>query len=253
MKRVVLYVVIFLSFFSVSLLMGLPVSWVLQQSPSVRGLDIQGAQGTLWQGQASNIAWQGQNLGEMNWDFQWSALLTGKAEIAVRFGRGSDLDIRGRGIVGYGLFGGAYAKNLVASVPAAKLVEQARLPVPVGVDGQLELNIHHATYAAPWCETGEGTLVWSSSAIQSPLGSLDLGPVVASLNCQDSVVTALGEQKSTQISAAFSAELTPNQQYSTKAWFKPEAEFPAAMSAQLQWLGKPNAQGQYEFDYKGRL
>lgn len=253
MKRVVLYVVIFLSFFSVSLLTGLPVSWVLNQSPGVRGLDIQGAQGSVWQGQASNVSWQRQNLGEVNWDFQWSALLTGKAEFAVRFGRGSDMDMRGRGVVGYGLFSGAYAKNLVASLPAAKVAEQARLPVPVGVEGQLELNIHHAVYASPWCETGEGTLVWNASGIQSPLGNLELGPVVASLSCKDSVLTASGEQQSPQVSAAFSAELMPNQRYSTKAWFKPGAEFPAAMSEQLQWLGNPNPQGQYEFDYKGRF
>ncbi len=70
----------------------------------------------------------------------------------------SDMDVRGRGLVGYGLFGDAYAKDLVASVPAVKVVEQARLPVPVGVDGQLELNIHHATYASPWCS--EGMVLW---------------------------------------------------------------------------------------------
>ncbi|NMS48030.1 type II secretion system protein N, partial [Vibrio parahaemolyticus] len=34
MKRAVLYVVIFIVFFSVRLLMGLPVSWVLQQAPT---------------------------------------------------------------------------------------------------------------------------------------------------------------------------------------------------------------------------
>ncbi|WMN87428.1 type II secretion system protein N [Vibrio parahaemolyticus] len=253
MKRVVLYAGIFIVCFSVSLLMGLPVSWVVKQSPKVSGLDIQGVQGTIWQGHASNVRWQRQNLGEVNWDFQWSALFTGKAEFAVRFGRGSDMEVRGRGLVGYGLFGDAYAKDLVASVPAIKVVEQARLPVPVGVDGQLELNIHHATYATPWCGEGDGTLVWNASGIQSPLGRLDLGPVVANLNCKDSVLTASGEQNSPQVSAAFSAELMPNQRYSTTAWFKPGAEFPSAMGDQLQWLGKPNAQGQYEFDYKGRF
>ncbi|MCV5919516.1 type II secretion system protein N, partial [Escherichia coli] len=67
MKRAVLYVVIFIVFFSVSLLMGLPVSWVLQQAPTVRGLDIQGANGSVWQGQAASIRWQRQNLGEVNW------------------------------------------------------------------------------------------------------------------------------------------------------------------------------------------
>ncbi|TOM91066.1 general secretion pathway protein GspN, partial [Vibrio parahaemolyticus] len=124
---------------------------------------------------------------------------------------------RGRGLVGYSLSDGPYAENLVASIPASKAVEQARLPVPVSVDGQLELNIRHATYAAPWCKTGEGTLVWSASGIQSPVGSLELGPVIADLKCQDSVLTASGEQTSKQVSSAFSAELMPNQRYSTKA------------------------------------
>ncbi|MCV5649451.1 type II secretion system protein N, partial [Escherichia coli] len=78
-------------------------------------------------------------------DFQWSSLFTGKAEFSVRFGRGSDMNIRGRGLVGYSLSDGPYAENLVASIPASKAVEQARLPVPVGVDGQLELDIRHAT------------------------------------------------------------------------------------------------------------
>ncbi|EGR3179631.1 general secretion pathway protein GspN, partial [Vibrio parahaemolyticus] len=53
--------------------------------------------------------------------------------------------------------------------------------------------------------------------------------------------------------SAFSAELMPNQRYSTKAWFKPGADFPSSMGEQLKWLGQPNAQGQYEFDYKGRF
>ena len=130
MKKAVLYVVIFIAFFSTSLIAGLPISWVLQQVPSVRGLDIQGAQGTVWQGRASSVRWQRQNLGEVNWDFRLSSLFTGKAEFAVRFGRGSDMDVRGRGLVGYSLTGGPYAENLVASIPAAKVVEQARLPVP---------------------------------------------------------------------------------------------------------------------------
>ncbi|TOF16578.1 type II secretion system protein N [Vibrio parahaemolyticus] len=253
MKRAVLYVVIFIVCFSVSLIMGLPVSWVLQQAPTVKGLDIQGAHGSVWQGQASSVRWQRQNLGQVNWDFQWSSLFTGKAEFSVRFGRGSDMNIRGRGLVGYSLSDGPYAENLVASIPASKAVEQARLPVPVSVDGQLELNIRHATYAAPWCKTGEGTLVWSASGIQSPVGSLELGPVIADLKCQDSVLIASGEQTSTQVSSAFSAELMPNQRYSTKAWFKPGADFPSSMGEQLKWLGQPNAQGQYEFDYKGRF
>ena len=71
-KRVLLYVFIFVAFFSFSLVAGLPVSWVMQQVPQVRGLDIQNAQGTVWQGKASSVYWQRQNLGAVNWDFQLS-------------------------------------------------------------------------------------------------------------------------------------------------------------------------------------
>ncbi|MDF2153986.1 type II secretion system protein N [Vibrio sp. CAU 1672] len=253
MKRVFLYVLIFMAGFSISLIMGLPASWALQQAPSVRGLVISDPQGSVWQGQAGEVSWQGQSLGHVAWDFQWASLLSGNAAYAIRFGRGSEMQIRGRGVVGYSLSAGAYAENLVASMPAAKAVEQARLPVPIAVEGQLELNIHHAVYASPWCQSGDGTLVWSASGIQSPVGSLALGPVIAEVNCQDSILTASGEQQSSQVSSAFSAEVKPNQRYSAKAWFKPGAEFPSSMSEQLKWLGKPNTQGQYEFDYKGRF
>ncbi len=72
---------------------------------------------------------------------------------------------------------------------------------------------------------------------KAPVGSLDLGPVIADINCQDSVLTATGEQSSKQVSAAFSAELMPNQRYSTKAWFKPGAEFPSSMGGATEMVG----------------
>ncbi|EGR1425199.1 type II secretion system protein N [Vibrio vulnificus] len=253
MKRAIIYSLIFVLFFSISLLSSIPVSFALNYLPPVRGLTIEGTSGTVWQGSASTIRWQGQSFGEVHWDFQTSKLFTGNVQYAVRFGRGSDLNLRGKGLVGYGLGQGAYVENLVASLPAEKVASRLPMPLPLQVEGQVEVNVRHAVYQAPWCASGTGTLVWSASKVGTPIGALDLGPVISDFTCENSQLSVKGEQQSAQVSAQFSAQVTPNRQYTTSAWFKPGAEFPAAMKSQLSWLGNPNGQGQYEFDYQGRF
>lgn len=103
MKRGIVYSLIFIVFFSISLISSIPASFVLGYLPPVRGLAIEGPSGTIWQGSAHKISWQGQDLGEVNWDVQWMPLLTGDAQVALRFGRGSEMNLRGKGRVGYSL------------------------------------------------------------------------------------------------------------------------------------------------------
>ncbi|KGK10047.1 type II secretion system protein N [Vibrio navarrensis] len=253
MKRGIVYSLIFIVFFSISLISSIPASFVLGYLPPVRGLAIEGPSGTIWKGSAHKISWQGQDLGEVNWDVQWMPLLTGDAQVMLRFGRGSEMNLRGKGRVGYSLSRGAYVENLVASLPAKYIASKIPMPLPIDVEGQVELNVAQAVYQAPWCATGAGTLVWSTAKVGTPIGGLDLGPVITDIQCENSLLSAKGSQQSEQVSAAFSAEVSPNRQYVTSAWFKPGAAFPTSMKSQLSWLGNPNAQGQYQFDYKGRF
>lgn len=129
-KYGLLFSVIFIVFFSVSLLLHLPAAFALKHAPAVRGLSIEGVEGTVWQGRANNIAWQRVNYGSVQWDFQFSKLFQAKAELAVRFGRNSDMNLSGKGRVGYSM-SGAYAENLVASMPARNVMKYApAIPVP---------------------------------------------------------------------------------------------------------------------------
>jgi general secretion pathway protein N len=253
LKYGLLFSGIFIVFFSVSLLLHLPAAFALKHAPAVRGLSIEGVEGTVWQGRANNIAWQRVNYGSVQWDFQFSKLFQAKAELAVRFGRNSDMNLSGKGRVGYSM-SGAYAENLVASMPARNVMKYApAIPVPVSIAGQVELTIKHAVHVQPWCQSGEGTLAWSGAAVDSPVGSLDLGPVIADITCEDNTIAAKGIQKSEQVDSEFSASVTPNQSYTSAAWFKPGAEFPPAMQSQLKWLGNPDSQGKYQFTYQGRF
>jgi general secretion pathway protein N len=250
-KRIIGIVVLVLLVFGISVVVHAPAAFVVHQLPKVRGLILDGVQGTLWHGAAQRVTWQRESFGQVSWDFQPGQLLSGRAEFAVRFGRGSDMALQGKGFIGADS-DGLYVEKVLASMPAEKVLQQVTLPVPVEVAGQLELTVQQYRYAQPWCASASGSLAWNGSEVTTPVGRLKPGMVIADLNCENSALTASATQNNRQLSAQFSAELQPNRRYSLKGWFKPGAAFPASMQAQLKWLGNPDNQGRYPLTYAGR-
>ncbi len=159
--------------------------------PYARELALDGTTGTIWQGNAQNVRFQQYSIGDVSWQFSWSSLLTLSPEYSVRFGRGSTLGLSGRGNLGVSM-SGAYLKNVLASIPADTVVQYAPIPVPIKAGGQLELAIKSLNYASPWCGSGDGSLSWNAGYIESPIGSLGLGPTIVDLSCDDSVLSAAG-------------------------------------------------------------
>ncbi|WP_428775590.1 type II secretion system protein N [Vibrio sp.] len=254
MKKYILLSLLFLSVFVVSLLAHLPAALVVKHAPLPAQLAIEGVSGTLWQGQASQVNWQRRSLGPLSWQWQPSRLIEGKLAAQLRLsGKESDYALAGRGEVGLSL-SGAYAQNLLASLPASAVIKQLPLPpLPVELGGQVEINIRHWQYQPPYCEAGEATLVWNSDRIASPLGDLELGPVIADVRCQQQQINLQGEQSSDQVVGGFAVEVDPNGRYNASGWFKPQAAFPPAMNAQLPWLGNPDGKGRYQFQQQGAL
>ncbi|KJY84102.1 general secretion pathway protein GspN [Vibrio galatheae] len=254
MKKTLLSGLFLCGVFVTSAMVTLPAQFVVQLLPLPQLLTVTGIEGTLWQGSAQQISWQRQNYGALSWKMNIGKLFTGSVEAHVRFGRGSDLSLQGRGLVGYSL-SGLYAENLIASLPAEKVVALAPpLPIPLDLTGQVELNLRSYTYAAPYCQSALGSVVWNTQTVTTPLADLEVGPVIANLSCQQSVLDVEGEQNSAQVSSGFVAKLNPDNSYSASAWFKPQAEFPTAFEQQLKWLPTPaDSEGKFQFRYQGRL
>lgn len=254
MKKIILLGIGLLAVFIASAIVHMPAQVVVDHAPLPRQLQLTGIEGTVWQGSAENVRWQADSLGKVQWTLLPSKLLTGKAEAQVRFGQGSDMQFTGRGLVGYGLDGVPYAENLVASLPVSQLVNLAPpMPIPLTLTGHVELTIKRLEYAAPYCHAGEGSVVWNTDKIGTPLAELEVGPVVADFSCKESIITLNGGQKSAQVESAAEVVLQPNGRYQTKSWFKPGGEFPRAFSEQLGWLPNPDGAGRYQFTYNGRL
>lgn len=251
MRRIIGIVVLVLLVFGISVVVHAPAAFVVDQLPKVRGLVLNGLQGSVWQGAAQQVVWQRKNIGRVSWDFQPGRLLSGRAEFAVRFGRGSDMGLQGKGFIGADA-DGLYAEKVLASIPAENVLQQVTLPVPLDVAGQFELTVKDYRYAQPWCASARGSLVWNGSEVNTPVGMLTPGMVIADLSCENNALSASGHQNNPQLSAQFSAELQPNRRYSLNGWFKPGAAFPPSMQAQLKWLGNPDNQGRYPLTYAGR-
>ncbi|WP_000816416.1 type II secretion system protein N, partial [Vibrio cholerae] len=117
MKRAAGYGLLFSTVLMTSVVVHLPAQVALSPLPLPEGLELTGIEGTLWQGQAAQVRWQGMSLGDLNWDLHLSALLLGQLEADIRFGRGSSTQLRGKGVLGIGL-SGPYADDFLLSLPA---------------------------------------------------------------------------------------------------------------------------------------
>ncbi|MCG9597748.1 type II secretion system protein N [Vibrio sp. Isolate25] len=253
MRKVILLSLALIMVFITSAIVHIPAQVVLSYAPLPQQLVINGVSGTVWEGRAASVIWQKQKLGALHWQLAPLKLLTGKAEAQVRFGRGSDMQITGRGIVGYST-SGPYAENLIASLPVEKILEfTPPMPIPVELTGQVELSIKSMVYALPYCQMGEGSLVWNTDKVVTPLDELYVGSVVVDFSCQDSLITLKGAQNSEQVSSAAEVVLEANRNYQASAWFKPEGKFPSSLAEQLKWLPSPDGEGRYQFTYQGRL
>ncbi|MGF1725847.1 type II secretion system protein N [Photobacterium nomapromontoriensis] len=235
-----------------SLVAHIPASWLWQHAPAVRGLEVSGIHGTPWQGAASQVRWQGKNFGRLQWDMNLWSLFTGKIQLDVRFGKGGDMGLSGRGGIGY-RSSGPFAENLLLSMPAKEALRFAPMALPITVAGNLELTLRSYQFAQPYCEQLDGALAWTAGQVSSPLGGLKPGPVIADLSCDQGKVLATVDQSSADVSSEWQATLAPGNSYTLAGWFKPGAEFPAQLAQQLKWLGSPDPKGQYKINYSGRL
>jgi len=253
-KKIILSGLFLSGVLATSAIVHVPAQFVVQYAPLPSQLSLVGVEGTLWQGSANQVIWNRKNYGELSWELSPTKLIAASVEANVRFGRGSDMQIQGRGVVGYSA-SGPYAENLMVSMPVESVLEHApALPVPLELNGQVELSLRSYSYAAPYCQAAEGSVVWNTDVVNSPLASLFIGPVIAQFNCQDSKIALTAEQNSEQVSSSADVTLEANRNYAVTAWFKPEGDFPNELAQQLKWLpNQANAEGKFPFTFQGRL
>jgi general secretion pathway protein N len=161
--------------------------FVVSQIPAVWGayamtrsgqLALSGVSGTLWSGRASLASFKADgidySLGQLYWKLKpWSLLtLTPCADIVTELDR---QHIEGE--VCAGISGNLALRDATISAPAA-LLQPA---LPLSIDGQLSVSIHHMQVQGDYLQNLEGNLSWTAAQIHNGNNWMALGSYAAQL------------------------------------------------------------------------
>ncbi|MDD1783590.1 type II secretion system protein N [Enterovibrio sp. ZSDZ35] len=249
MKRTLIMSFLFILVLLVSAVVHTPASLVFRYIPPIQGLQLGTIGGTIWNGTASNVTWQGQPLGKLNWQFNLLPLFTGNADVAMRLSGVKGISARGN--IGYGL-AGAYANNLLFSTSANVVQSFIPYPLPVSLAGQFDLTVRDYLFTkTPFCDTLQGNIAWSQGSVTSELGTVDPGLVVADLACDEGRLSIKGGSDSDALETEFSLLLSPDQRYNMNGWFVPGNALPQSMRGALSFMGQPDSEGRYRLSFSG--
>lgn len=215
-------------------------------TPLPGGVKLDGVSGTLWNGSAASLYWKGQSFGSLKWELSFLRLFIGQADLSIKLAGVSGLSVNGH--VGYS-FGGAYAKDLKILAPAMIVNSYITAPIPISLSGEFKLSLNNYQLSKPLCSELSGNLTWSQAQVVTQIGTVDPGPVAATLSCNEGNVVAKGKSKSDSIESEFKVSIAPNQAINLQGFLKPGSALPQGIKNQLKWLGAPDAEGFYQLNF----
>ncbi|MGB5439974.1 MAG: type II secretion system protein N [Gammaproteobacteria bacterium] len=131
----------------------------------VPGLSLSALSGSVFNGQAGRISYQGISPGSAQWRFQPLALLTGRVEYQFEF---SSPGGPGRANAGVTFAGKAYGHDIDLHLLADDIINQYS-PLPVRASGEINLLVETVSMSDGFPSDLDGKAVWKSAALLSPV------------------------------------------------------------------------------------
>lgn len=209
-------------------------------------LQLAGINGTLWRGGATEGQAAGLYLRNLHWTFKPLSLLTGKLAFNTRLdpaGGFMSTDIYA------GLDGSILFENLEGAVPLGALRDLIQTP---GLDGRISLRFSELEILDGLPVTVNGTAEISNLFVRG-LAAATIGDFRAEFSTTSDGIIASIEDTAGMFDLAGTLRVSPEGVYSLIGLIAPTPATPPAVIEQLRFLGSPNARGQREFRFEGRL
>ncbi|MBY5994002.1 type II secretion system protein N [Ferrimonas balearica] len=245
LKYTLLGVVLYLMF----LLVNVPAALVWQLAPLPKGVNAAGLSGTLWQGQADQLTVAGRQLEQVSWELHPSQLLMGQAGLSFRLGGGV---ARGEGTLSYG-FGGLEVDSLRFSAPLPWLLGNTRLPFRTQLNGAATLSLNDSAQGSPWCDRLSGRVLVDTLDVRNQFGQFPLGNLAGTLSCEQGNLKLLMDEAENEIGVQGQAMLLADNQVQVAASIRPTDAQPEDLRKALAFLGQPDGEGAYPFNYNGPI
>jgi general secretion pathway protein N len=210
-------------------------------------LEFVGVAGSVFSGSATEVRYQGMDLGAVDWHFDWLAPFS----FSIGYGidvHAEDRDLRGRVDVG---LGSIKLRGLEGRIPVAAMDRWSPLP-PNSASGSLGLHLQQISFKAGRLVAAEGEVDLDEAVLKWPtaatLGSfrMDLTPA------SDGGIQATLADVSSPIKLNASLSLSAEGAYHLKGILAAKDAGDQATRSLLAGLGTPDSTGQYPFDLTGQ-
>ncbi|MBA2410612.1 MAG: type II secretion system protein N [Gammaproteobacteria bacterium] len=204
-------------------------------------------QGTVWQGQASQLRIRGFYLGQVDWELRPHALLLGRIQADVSIDR---VDLQAHGNIARGL--SAYHVFDAHLEGAEQLLAPIASNYGVTVDGPIEADIDKLAFNDAGPQAADGLIVWRDARLVNP-SALSLGDVNINLAQEDDIATAQLRNTGEALNLNGDAQLRPGWAYDARLQIAPTPATPKQVRDTLPFLGQPDARGKVTLTRQGTL
>lgn len=239
-----LFIVVYLGF----LIVNIPAIWVVEQIDSPKGVEIKSTQGTLWHTRFEAIRLP-EDVILHNVEVHlslWSFLM---------FSPSAEITFGGFNVPGpqgtlklSNLLSDITFKDVNIDVSANDIVSQMDLPIDLIAHNNININIVEYEMGKPVCTVSQGNIDWSKASITTFEQTINLGPLEASLSCDDGLLYITVDPQN-KLGLSYEVAVISETQVSGNGFIEPSDDFPPELQLALPFLGNPDAKGRYALSF----
>ncbi len=254
MKRWRWHILLFVAVYGVSLVSTLPAVLALRWAePALVKLPerpvLQGVEGTLWSGHASQVVFRGVSLGEVQWHVSPWPLLIGHVNVAVKLNNADGyLDA----VLSTGFSAEKWFLRQAQGQVPASLVKGFAPALPIAPTGTFALAINEARFDNMHLRSLDGRIVWNKGGIASPL-PLEFGDLVAEFDNSASGISGHIKDNGGPLQLNADVKLSSDGVYILTGKSAARAGAAPSLVTSLSLLGQPDAQGMVPIHISGRI
>lgn len=247
MKNTSLLVLASILTFMFFLVAKMPANQVISRVTLPENISVTGVSGTLWNGNATQLLYNGLQVLDVNWHLDFLPLLIGRASLSIDAGSTRNPEsIAFNGEV-------ALSRNHLSIndgtlfAPAPLLLAQVQLPLPVSAKGRVKVEIDALEYANEGCETLMGKGFWLNGEVAGLQEQIALGNFEATLYCDNGPVEVTTNPENS-LNMASTVTIHHNGKFALTGKFKPEDSLSKEVHGAARNFFEVDNEGFYSID-----
>lgn len=214
----------------------------------LHGLRLDGIQGTVWNGRAAEVSFEGRRLGSAAWDTHTWRLVLGHIAADIRLTDGAG-NASGTASVSFG--GSISLHDVDANLSLSELATLFAVPADM-ITGQASMHIDNLELPASGAIMAAGRIVVTGLRTSWP-ESMELGDYAADIDSESGALRARIHDASGPLAAQLVATVTRKGAYRVGGTLAARSGAPADLKDALQMLGGVDSAGRHTVKLAGSL